>query len=202
MTYEKKYASVLDYTKLLESFVLPLVKKHMGNAGIDELIRKWREKIKKIPDDIHIEDKFETAYGNWLWKWSIAYNFVKTNLGERGTEEFENADLKALKKKDPLLAKLMLRGIRAISPNTAFSMIEKQMVYQFQVFSPAEVIELSKQRVVFDLPKCKLLDYPECEVTCLIGCQKILPRFIAEQLNVKMEPNRRGNSCTVTLCPI
>ncbi len=202
MTYEKKYASVLDYTKLLESFVLPLVKKYLGNAGLAEIERKWQEKLNEIPENTSIEDKFEAAYCNWMWKWSIAYNFVKTNLGENGVEEFQKADVEALKKRDSYLAKLMLKGIRAVSPDTAFSMIGKQMAYEFQVFTPAGVTALSEQRATFELPRCKILDYPECEVMCLVGCQKIFPQWLAEQLYVKMETNRRGNSCAVTLTPI
>ena len=200
MTYRKKYASVLSYIKLLESFVLPLVKKHMGEAGIAELKKKWQKKLKEIPENISFEDKFEIAYSNWMWKWSIAFNFVKTNLGENGIEEFQKADVEALKKKDSSLLKLMLKGIRAISPDAAFSMIGKQMAYEFQVFSPAEVTELSKKRAAFDLPRCKLLDFPEC--MCIVGCQRIFPEWLAEQLNVRMETNRQGNSCTVTLSPI
>jgi len=202
MTYRKKYVSVLNYIKLLESFVLPLVKKHLGNEGVDELNKKWNEKIKEIPGDMSIEDKFEKAYSNWMWKWSIAFNFVKTNLGENGIEEFKRADIEALKKKDSGLAILMVKGIRATSPGTAFVMIGKQMAYQFQVFSPSKITELSKQKTAFDLPRCKLLDYPECEITCLVGCQKIFPEWLAEHLKVKMETDRQGNSCTVTLSPL
>ncbi len=39
MTYGNKYTAVLNIIKLLDSFVLPLVKKHMGSEGIEELNR-------------------------------------------------------------------------------------------------------------------------------------------------------------------
>lgn len=201
MTYGEKYTSVLKYIKLLDSFVLPLVKKHIGNEGINKLNGIWQGKLKEIPQDISYKDKFEIAYGNWLWKWTIAYKFLKEQLGENGTEEFKQADIEALKQKDPKFQLLMLKGIRAISPNTAFSMIERQMAYEFQVFTPGQVSELNKKKLVFDVPQCKMLDNPEWKDICVIGCQEVFPKMLAEHLKVKMDTNRRGKSCTVTLTP-
>ncbi|OGU29477.1 MAG: hypothetical protein A2057_11725 [Ignavibacteria bacterium GWA2_35_9] len=202
MTYYKKFIAVSNFIKLLDSFVLPLVKKHMDNERIDELNKIWQEKLKVIPRDISDQDKFEIAYSNWIWKWSIAFKFIKEHLGENGIEEFKRADIEALKQKDSRLKMLTLKGIRAISPSVAFSMIEKQMAYEMQVFTPAEVIELNKERLVFDIQHCKLLDFSECEDVCLIGCQEIFPKLFAEHLKVKMDTDRIDSSCTVTLTPL
>jgi hypothetical protein len=202
MTYGKKYTAVLNYIKLLDSFVLPLLKKHLGNEGIDSLNSIWQEKLKVIPKDISDKDKFEIAYGNWLWKWSSAFKFLKEHLGENGFEEFKRADIEALKRKDSRLKMLMLKGIRAISPAFAFSIIERQMAYELQVYSPAEVTELSSERIVFDTQHCKILDYPECIQFCVTGCQKIFPEFLAEHLKVKMAIKRHGKSCVVTIAPL
>ena len=202
MTYGKKYTAVLDYIRLLDSFVLPLVKKHLGNEGIEQLNIIWQEKLKVIPNDISDKDKFEIAYSNWLWKWANAVKFLKERLGDKGFEEFKLADIEALKRKDSRLKKMILEGIRTISPAFAFSMIERQMAYELQVYSPAEVTELSKERIVFDVQHCKILDYPECIQFCITGCQKIFPEFLAEHLKVKMAIKRHGKSCTITLAPL
>jgi hypothetical protein len=37
MSYGKKYSSVLDYMKLLEDYVLPLVKEDLGDKEVAEL---------------------------------------------------------------------------------------------------------------------------------------------------------------------
>jgi hypothetical protein len=202
MTYKKKYAYVLAYIKLNESFILPLVKKHMGNEGVAELISIWQEKLEVIPDNISNKDKFEIAYSNWLWKMSSAVNFIQAHLGDKGFEEYKRVNIEALKKKDSKIKMLILKGINAVSPSLAFSMIERQMVYELQVFSPAEVTELSKERLIFYAQHCKALDYPECINFCTIGCQKIFPQFFAEHLKVKWTIERQGKSCTVTLSPL
>ena len=202
MTYGKKYTTALNYIRLVDSFVLPLVKRHIGNEGIDELNRIWQEKLKVIPNDISDKDKYEIAYSNWLWKMSSAFNFIQERLGDDGIEEFKRANIEALKKKDSRLKKLALNGMRAVSPALAFSMIERQMVYELQVFSPIEVAELDKERLVLDVQQCKVLDYPECIHFCTTGCQKIFPEFFAEHLKIKWAIERHGKSCTLKLSPL
>lgn len=202
MTYGKKYTAVLNYVKLLDSFVLPLIKKHLGNEGIKELNSIWQEKLKEIPHNISDKDRFEIAYSNWLWKWSNAVKFLKEHLGDKGFEEFKRADIEALKQKDPRLKKLILEGIRAVSPALAFSMIERQLTYELQVFSPFVVTELSKERMIIDTQHCKILDHPESIHFCITGCQKIFPEFLAEHLKVKMTIKRHGKSCTITVAPL
>ena len=202
MTYSKKYSAVLSFLRIIDSFALPVINKHMGYEGIDKLNILWQENLKVIPNDISDKDKYETAYSNFMWKGAITYKFVKEHLDENGIEEFKRAEIETWKRKDSRLKMLILKGIRVISSGTAFSMIEKQMVNDFQVFSPAIVTELNKERLVFDIPNCKLLDYPECEDVCLIGCQEIFPKLFAEHLKVKMDTDRRGKSCTVTLTPL
>ena len=202
MTYGKKYTAVQNYIKLLDSFVLPLVIRLIGNDGIDELNKIWQEKLKVIPNDLSDKDKFEIAYANWLWKWSTAVKFLKIHIGDKGLEEFKKADIEALKLKDSRLKMMILEGIRAVSPSLAFLMIERQMAYELQVYSPADITELSKERIVFDTQHCKILDYPECVNFCITGCQKIFPDFLAEHLKVKMDIKRRGKGCTISLAPL
>lgn len=202
MTWGKKYTAALNFLKIIDSFALPVIKKYMGNEGIDKLNSLWQEKLKVIPEDLSDKDKYEIAYSNFMWKGAITYKFVKGHLDENGFEEFKRSEIETWKLKDPRLKMLMLKGIRAVSPGAAFSMIEKQMTSDFQVFSPANITELNKERLVFDVPQCKILDYPECEDVCLIGCQEIFPKLFAEHLKVKMNTDRRGKSCTVTLAPL
>lgn len=202
MTYAKKYTSALNYIKLLDSFVLPLVQKYMGNEGIEELNIIWQEKLKVIPNEISDKDKFEIVYSNWLWKWSSAIKFLKKHLGDKGLEEFKRADIAALRQKDSRLKKLILEGTRAVSPTLAFSMIERQMAYELQVFSPAKITELSKERIVLETQHCKVLDYPESIQFCVMGCQKIFPEFLADHLKVKMAINRHGKGCIIILAPL
>jgi hypothetical protein len=202
MPFDEKYSSILGYTKLLEDFVLPLVEKNLGVQKIAKLRKIWRNDEKAIPESASDEEKYETAYGNWLRKWASAYNFVSHNLGEKGIEEFKHEDAEALKRKNSSPALLLLKLVRAVSPKTAFRTLAKQMSYQLQVFTPFSVSELSGTKLVINAPHCKILDYPDSEAACLVGCQKIYPVWLRNQFKVNMTTNRQGKSCTVTLTPI
>jgi hypothetical protein len=62
MPYGEKYRSVLDYTKLLEDFVLPPVKDELGDEKLAELKTIWEKEREPIPKSASEEDKYEAAY--------------------------------------------------------------------------------------------------------------------------------------------
>jgi hypothetical protein len=80
--------------------------------------------------------------------------------------------------------------------------LAKQMSYQLQVFTPFAVTELSGNRLIINASNCKVLDYPDCEVFCSIGCQSISARWLEDQFKAKMATNRQGKSCAKTITPI
>ena len=202
MPYSKKYATVLDTVKLVETFVPPFIQQHLGEEAVAELQSIWQEGIKPIPEDASDEEKYEVAYGNFIWMAKNDISFVRGRMGEEGVEKFKRAEVEALKKENASPALLILKLVRAISPGSAFTMTAKQMAYQMQWIGPFSVSELSRQRIVCNLPSCKMLEYPDAEDLCLIGCQSIYPMWMSEQLKVKMEANRQGNSCTITITPL
>jgi len=129
------------------------------------------------------------------------FNFIRKQLGEDGIEQLKRADVEALKRQIPGPALFLLRLVRAISLGSAFKMIANQMAYQLQWITPFSVSELTRHRVVYDIPRCKILDFPDSEDLCVIGCQSIYPMWLAEQFRVRMKAERQGNSCTLTLTP-
>jgi len=202
MPYEEKYAKVIENMKLDETFILPLVQRHLGDQAVAELKRTSQEGAKPIPEGASFEEKYEIAYSNWIWMAKSAYSFIRKQMGEDGIRKFEQAEVEALKRKNAGPALFLLRLVRAISPGTAFTMTVKQMTYQLQWISPGSISELTRHRAVINIPRCKILDFPETEDLCLVGCQSTYPMWVAEQFKVKMEFERQGNSCTCTLNPL
>lgn len=202
MSYREKYNKVMDNIKFDESFIYPFVNEHLGNEAVDELKGIWQKGFKVIPDEASWEEKYETAYGNWIWLAKNIYSFIKERMSEEGLDKFERAEVEALKKKNSSPALLLLNGIRSISSGKAFEMTCKQMSRQFQWLTPFSVPELTQHRTVFDVPRCKILDYSDTEDICRIGCQSTYPMWVAEQFKVSMKWNRKGNSCTGTLTPL
>ena len=96
----------------------------------------------------------------------------------------------------------LLKLVRSFSPGTAFTMTAKQMGYQLQWLTPLSVSELTRHRAVLDIPRCKILDFPDTEDICVIGCKSTYSMWVAEQFMVEMKFKRKGNSCTGTLTPL
>ena len=199
MPYEEKYAKVIESMKLDETFILPLLQRHLGAQAVAEFKRTSQEEAKPIPEGASFEEKYEIAYGNWIWMAKSAYSFIRKQMGEDGIRKFEQAEVEALKRKNTGPALFLLRLVRAISPSTAFTMTIKQMTYELQWITPGSISELTRHRAVINIPRCKILDFPETEDLCLVGCQSTYPMWVAEQFKVKMEFERQGNSCTCTL---
>ncbi len=202
MPYSEKYAKVIDNMKFDETFILPFVQKHLGDQAGAEIRKTWQEGMKPIPSGGSFEEKYEVAYANWIWLAKNIYPFIRKRMGEDGLKKFERAEVEGLIKKNANPALFMLKIIRAFSTVTAFAMTAKQMGYQLQWLSPSSVSEFTKQKVVFNIPRCKILDFPDTEDICLVGCQSTYPKWVAEQFKVEMKFNRQGNSCTSTLAPL
>jgi hypothetical protein len=202
MPHSEKYAKVIDNIKFDETFILPFVQIHLGDQAVAEVRKTWQEGMKPIPASASFEEKYEVAYANWIWLAKNIYPFIRKRMGEDGIKKFERAEVEALIKKNVSPALFMLKTIRAFSPGTAFGMTAKQMGYQFQWLTPFSVPELTKQKAVLNIPRCKILDFPETEDICIVGCQSTYPKWVAEQFKVSMKWNRRGNSCTGILAPL
>jgi len=201
MPYNKKYSSMLSYMKLLDDNILPLVEKELGAQKTADLRTIWQNVIQTIPEDATYEEKFNTTYGNYVRKYASAFKFVSDNLGENGVEKWKDTAVEALKRKSSSPALFLLKLIRAVSPQTAFRTLAKQMSYQMQVFGPLSVSELSGNRLVVH-SHCKVLDYADSEVLCTVGCQKAFPVALKDVFNVKVTFEPKGKSCTATFAPL
>jgi hypothetical protein len=202
MSCEKKYISVLDGMKFVESYVVPFVKENLGDEKVTELKDIWQKELNPIPIDAPCEEAYEIDYFNWLRNWESAYNLVSNQLGVSGTGKLVEAAVEANKPKNGGPALFMLKLIKAISPETAFRTFAKQMAYQLQVLSPCPVSGFTGHKMVLEIPHCKCLDVQGCDEFCTVGCQKVYPLFLESQFKIKMTTNRKGIGCTVTLSPI
>jgi hypothetical protein len=202
MPYSEKYAKVIDNMKFDESFIFPFVQKHLGDKAVSELEGLWQKGFRPIPEGASFEEKYEVAYGNWIWLAKNIYLFLRKQMGEDGLNKFERAEVDALIKKNASPALLLLKFIRLFSPGTAFAMTSKQMGYQLQWLTPFTMPESTQNKAVLDIPRCKILDFPDIDDICLVGCQRTYPMWVAEQFKVDMKFNRQGNSCTCILTPL
>ena len=97
---------------------------------------------------------------------STAFGFVRERMGEEGSIEWSSQCGSVGTGECQSLA-LLLRLIRAISPSKAFEMVGKKSAYEMQHLTPYSVDELSRQKMVMNVPRCKILDYPRLKMSAL-----------------------------------
>ena len=202
MPYSEKYDIVLDNITFGERLTADFIRRHLGDQASTELREAYQEGIKPIPEDASAEEKYETAYGNWIWMGKTDFDFIREHMGEEGIDQFVDFEVEALKRKNASPSLFMLGVIRALAPKTAFKMTAKEFAYRLQWITPFSVSEIDPGKAVFDIPRCKILDHPGPDDLCQVGCQGIYPKWVAEQFKVRMEFDPQGHSCKCTLTPL
>jgi hypothetical protein len=202
MPYSEKFKRVMDEKKFEDTQTFLFIQKHLGDQAVAELQKIHQEACKPVREDAPFEEKYETAFGNWVSSGGLTFGFIRSRLGEEGIERFIRVNVDNYIKENKGMPVYLLNIIRSFSPGAAFSMFVKNMSYETQWFGPASVSEMSRSRLVTDIPHCKILDYPNCEDVCVIGCQKLFPMIFAEQFKVKMTYNRQGTSCQDIITPL
>lgn len=202
MPFNEKYSIVQDNIKFSKKLIEVFINAHLGKDAVSELHKRNLPGITHMPEDASSEEKYEIAYSNWINASKIEFQFIRERMGDEGLEKFVQADVAALKANNASLALSMLSMIKRIAPSYGFRMTAKELAYQLQWVTPFSVSEMTGERVIFDIPRCKILDYPDTDDLCTIGCQIIYSQWIAEQLKVEMEYDPQGKSCTCLVTPI
>ena len=202
MPSSEKFNRLLDTMEMEREFIIPFVSMNLGRHALEDLHVLWSEGVNMIPDDAADEDRYEIAYGNWVRMAKNSYHFVRERMGDIGIKQFERAHTDALKKKNAGVSIVLLKIMRSVSPGTAFTFIVRQILYEIQWFTPFSLIELSPDTARIDIENCKILDFPDTDDLCLIGCQRSYPKWVANQLGIMMKYNRQNTGCICTLTPM
>lgn len=202
MSYREKCDIVLDSIELGERLADAFVRENLGDQAAADLRQAHHDGFEPIPEAASAEEQYEIAYGNWHRLGTASFGFIRERLGEEGIDRFADYEVEALVRKNASPSVLMLRVIRALAPRTAFDMTAKEFAYRLQWITPYSVSEISPGKAVFDVPRCKVLDYPQSDDLCQIGCQRVYPRWVARQFKVRMELEPEGHRCRCTVTPL
>jgi hypothetical protein len=173
--------------------------RHDSTQALVELQKIWKEGVKPIPEDASVEEKYEIAYGNLMWRAKSNLKFIRMHLGEDGIEQYKLALVEELKRKNVSPGLLVLWILRAVAPGFAFIMTAKKMAYHLQWITPFSPVELTRNKAVVNIPRCKILSFPDMEESCIVDCQGAYPMWVAEQFKVGLKFERQGDSCKAIL---
>jgi hypothetical protein len=202
MPVSEKLDHVLENSDLYEAFLPEFLARHVDDQAMIELRKRWNEGVRPVLPGTPVEDQYELAYANWIWKAQTNINYIREKLGEEGLCLFEEAEVQALKRLNNSPALWMLALVRLISRAAAFKMTAENLAYQLQWLTPLNVVELSDEKFIAQITRCKILGYPGCEDVCQIGCQKTYPHWLREQFKVDISFKRMDHSCTCLVTPL
>ena len=200
MPVKEKYANLSAAIKQ-DSFTPAYIENNLGAQARAAYEEECRKASIPIPEGATEKEKYEIDYANWVSSGGIAFDFVRKQAGEEGLRQFIRADVEKIKRANAGPALFFLKLIKSVAPGAAFKMMARQMAYKLQWITDYSVSELSRDKVVMEIPHCKVLDYPGGEGSCLIGCQKIYGIWLAEQFRLDMKTRRKGFSCTFSISP-
>jgi hypothetical protein len=202
MPYSEKYAKVVSETKFEDSQTFLFIQNSLGDKAVTDLKKLHQGITKPVSEGASDKQKYETAFGNWVQTGGITFGFIRSKLGEEGIDRFIRVNVDAWKKQNMNFAVNLLSIIRFFSKGSAFSMITKNFNYEMQWFGPSTISEMSKSKLVIEIPHCIILDYPNSEDVCSIGCQKLYPLCFAELFRIRMQYKRQGKSCVDIVTPM
>ena len=202
MSYKKKYSCVQKSIELDYQYIPSFVQRTLGGDAVYKLRNTWQERLRNIPGDMPAEEKYERAYSNWIWIARNTYSFIRERLGESGVEQFERAEIEELKRKYSGMTIYALNTIALVSPGFASMMITKQLLYELQWLTPVTISELTQNKCVVRVPRCKVLDFPGTSDLCHIGCEKTYSIWMAEQFHKSIKTERQGRGCTKIITPL
>ncbi len=200
MPYREKLLGINRMDKLVEDFAPRVVKEELGEKKLDELLNIWKMDLETVSAEASEEEKYETAYKNFLLKWVSANQIMRKYDGEDGTAKYMRAAIEGWKKQYSRPS-TVLRILWMLSPKLAFKNLAKRLSYQLQVFSPFTITEFNERQMTLAVKPCKILGVPDGNDFCVMACQNIVPSWLESQFNVKMSHNRVGTDCVVTFEP-
>jgi hypothetical protein len=202
MPDKEKFQFVERNRAMVQRCARRLVQEQLGVEELAELERRWRAGEHQPAAGASWNERYETAYDNFIHTGKTIYAYMREQMGEEGVSLLQDAEVEALKQENGGPAIWMLSLLRALLPGRAFKLTAEQFAYQLQWITPFALETLDAGSAVYEIPRCKILDDPDTDDLCFIGCQQVYPRWAAEQFGVRMEYDRRGTACTATLTPL
>jgi hypothetical protein len=202
MSDKKKYSCVQNGIELAYEYIPSFVQRNLGGDAVDKLRNTWQEGLRRIPEDTPVEEKYERAYSNWIWIARNTYSFIRERLGESGVEQYERAEIEELKRKYSGKTMYALDAIAMVSRDFASMLITKQVLYTLQWLTPIYISELNQNKCVVQVPRCKVLDFPNTEDLCHIGCEHTYSIWMAEQFHKSVKTERQSKGCTKIITPL
>lgn len=199
MPFKEKRELVEDNIAYGEKTIQQFISQEVGKEKALKHMESLRNTYAPITENITEEEKYETLYSNWIGLCRSNFSFIREHLGEEGVRRFVNFAAIGLIEKNKGPAVSFVNFFHKLSTKLAFNMIMKDMSYRLQWLTPYTFKKVTDHQAVFNIPKCKILQYDDVDDICNEACMKLYPQWVKEQFNLDMEFQRTGHKCTLTV---
>jgi hypothetical protein len=199
MPLQEKLKNIQQYEKNIKSYTLRLVKNELGNEKQEELRSIWQKNSKSVSVEGGDEEKYETAYGNYLQTYISARKFMEKHQGDKGVEKFNQAAISSMKKTGATPSNVLAKTVMPIRRKASFQTIARELAYRLQVFSPFSVDQLDEDQMVVTLTPCKIAS-SNLEF-CNYACQSVIRVWLESQFGLNMVSTQEGSNCTIQFKP-
>jgi len=199
MPLQEKLNNIQQYEKNIKSYTLRLVKNELGKEKQEELRSIWQKNSKPVPVEGGDEEKYETAYGNYLQTYVSARQFMDKHQGDKGVVKFNRAAISGMKKTGTTPSNVVAKTMMPIRRKASFQTIARELAYRLQVFSPFSVDQLDEDQMVVTLTPCKIAS-SNLEF-CNYACQSVIRVWLESQFGLNMVSTQEGMNCTIKFMP-
>jgi hypothetical protein len=196
MPDREKYLHAFGMVRAYQKHVLPFIEERLGYAARHELNSVWQAAIMPIREDDPDDQKYESAYSNWLWMARCSHDFLADLLDREGVADYKRLLLRLYKRQydNPDLAILRFFG-----NHTALA---RAWAYEMQWMTPVELSDKSNNQVTCTVRDCKIQQTPATERICRVDCRNVGTALVRKVYHLDRVETIADHGCTITLTPI
>ncbi len=199
MPLNKKYSCAAQSVRRATRYVMAFMQPRLNEHDFREFRDTWNSNMLSVRGAENVGERYDVVYRNWIWLARYTYSSVRARLGEQGIRQFERAEIEAMTRSTNKATLLALGLLKTIAPGMSFKLVATQLAYEMQWTTPLVVDALSGNKLVVQVPECKIRGFEGTEDLCSVGCQNTYRAWFAEQFKLDLETSLQGRGCTKTL---
>jgi hypothetical protein len=196
MPNREKYQHAFGMVNMYQKRVLPFVEERLGYEARHELNSVWQAAIMPIHKDDPDDQKYESAYSNWLWMARCSHDFLADLLDRKGVADYKRLLLHFYKRQYDNPDVPIYRLFRN------HAALARAWAYEMQWMTPIELTDHSRTQTTCTVHNCKILQTAGTERICRVDCRNVGITLVRKGYHSKRVDTVADHGCTITLTPL
>jgi hypothetical protein len=195
MPDREKFQHAFDMVRLYQKRVIPFVEEQLGYAAMHELSAVWQAAMMPIREDDSDQEKYKSAYNNWLWMARCSHDYLADLLKQDEVAEYKRLLLQLYKRQqgNPDLA-----IYRMLKNQTA---LVKAWLYEMQWMTPIELTSGNDEKFICMVHGCKIQQTAGMIRICRVDCRNVGTALARKVYHLNRVTTLNDHGCTISLTP-